>query len=114
MPSLSTVQVEIALARSVRASNEARMRRWFVLLLLLLSVGSAVARPRSSQIDAAPLALDRGDPTNRLIGRLRYVQGWVLTSNDSRFGGLSSLAVGGDHILALSDTGWLFSFDRSG
>jgi hypothetical protein len=114
MPRLSTVQVEIALARSVGGPNETRMRRWFVLLLLLLSVGSAVARPHSSLIDAALVSLDPGDPANRLIGRLRYVQGWVLTSQDSRFGGLSSLAVRGNHFVALSDTGWLFSFDRHG
>jgi hypothetical protein len=88
------------------------MRRWFVLLLLLFSFGSAVARPHSSEISASPLALDPGDPANRLLGRLRYVRGWVLTSNDPRFGGLSSLAVRGDHIVALSDNGWVFSFDR--
>ncbi len=90
------------------------MGRWFVLVLLLFNFGSAVARPHSSVIDAAPLALDPGDPANRLLDRLRYVQGWVLTSNDPRFGGLSSLSVRGSHILALSDTGWLFSFDRHG
>jgi hypothetical protein len=90
------------------------MRRWFVLLLLLLSVGSAIAQPHVSRIDALPLALDPGDSADRLVGRLRYVQGWVLTSNDPRFGGLSSLAIRGNHILALSDTGWLFSFERHG
>jgi hypothetical protein len=90
------------------------MRRWFVLLLLLFSFGSAVARPHASLIHAAPLALDPDDPAHRLLGRLRYVQGWVLTSNDPRFGGLSSLAITGDRILALSDTGWVFSFDRRG
>jgi hypothetical protein len=90
------------------------MRRWFVLALLLFSFGSAVARPHSSAIDAVPLALDPGDMANQLVGRLRYVQGWVLTSNDPRFGGLSSLSVGAGHFIALSDTGWLFSFDRRG
>jgi hypothetical protein len=90
------------------------MGRWFLLLLLLFSLGSAIARPHSSVIHAAPLALDPGEPGRRLLGRLRYVEGWVLTSNDPRFGGLSSLSVRGRHILALSDTGWLFSFDRHG
>ncbi len=90
------------------------MRRWFVLVLLLLNFGSAAARPHSSTINAVPLALDPGDPAHRLVDRLRYLQGWVLTSNDPRFGGLSSLSVRGDHFLALSDTGWLFSFDRNG
>jgi hypothetical protein len=85
-----------------------------VLLLLLFNFGSAVARPGSSEITATPLALDPGDPADRLLGRLRYIQGWVLTSNEPRFGGLSSLSIRGNHILALSDTGWLFSFDRDG
>jgi hypothetical protein len=90
------------------------MRRWLVLLLLLFSFGSAIARPRSSEISASPLALDPGDPANYLLGRLRYLQGWVLASNDPAFGGLSSLAIRGDHILALSDTGLIYSFDRDG
>jgi hypothetical protein len=90
------------------------MGRWLVLALLLFNFGSAVARPHSSRLDAVPLALDPGDAADRLVGRLRYVQGWVLTSRDPRFGGLSSLAVRGAHILALSDTGWLFAFDRHG
>jgi hypothetical protein len=90
------------------------MGRWLVLVLLLFNFGSALAWPHSSTIDATPLALDPGDPAHRLVDRLRYLQGWVLTSNDPRFGGLSSLSFRGNHILALSDTGWLFSFDRQG
>jgi hypothetical protein len=90
------------------------MRRWLVLPLVLLSSGSAVADPAVSRIAALPLALDPADLAHVTLGRLRYLQGWVLTSNDAQFGGLSSLSVKGTHILSLSDTGWLFSFERNG
>jgi hypothetical protein len=90
------------------------MRHWLVLFLLLTSSGSVVARPSVRAITAAPLALDPGDPAHVTLGALRYLRGWVLTSNDPRFGGLSSLRIRGNRIHALSDSGWLFAFDHHG
>lgn len=90
------------------------MRTWLCLSLLLFNAASAVARPDAPTLDAVPLALDPGDPAHVTVGRLRYLGGWVLTSQDRQFGGLSSLTVRDGRFLALSDTGWLFSFDRRG
>src|SRR5690349_6110688 len=114
MRRLSKVKLAIAAGASRQPVYEAAMARWLAMLLLLLSSGSVVARPDKISITATPIALDPGDAANRVIGRLRYLQGWTLTSNDPRFGGLSALSVRGDHFLGLSDTGWLFSFDRRG
>lgn len=46
------------------------------------------------------------------MGRLTFLQGWVLTSDNPHFGGISAMQVGRDEILALSDTGWLIRFAR--
>ncbi len=61
--------------------------------------------PVSVRVSSAPL--DTGDPTVRTVGRLRYVGGVELTSNDKRFGGYSALEISADgtRLTALSDTG---------
>ncbi|HEX9955342.1 MAG TPA: esterase-like activity of phytase family protein [Allosphingosinicella sp.] len=44
------------------------------------------------------------------FGRLRWLGGWSLTSNDPRFGGISAMAVDGGEVAAFSDSGWLLRF----
>ncbi|MEA3064030.1 MAG: hypothetical protein QOJ27_465 [Sphingomonadales bacterium] len=62
--------------------------------------------PRMSLVDFAPVPLEEAAPGARQIGRLHFLGGWALTSNDARFGGISALHVDGDAALAVSDAGW--------
>src|SRR4051794_32478268 len=57
-----------------------------------------------------PVGLDVTDPGRTRLGRLRFLAGWQLTSNNWRFGGLSSLHVEGGEALAFSDSGWRVRF----
>ena len=45
-------------------------------------------------------------------GPLRLAGAWKLTSDDARFGGVSALAIDGGRLLALTDSGVLFSFPK--
>ena len=66
--------------------------------------------PAVSLVRFEPVPLDAGDPDRRRLGRLTFLGGWRLTSNDPRFGGLSSLHVEGGEALAFSDSGWMIRF----
>ncbi len=86
------------------------MRR-AALLLLALPIAMAAAPPRAPPpIRATPVALDRGDPARTKVGTLRYLGGWVLTSRDRRFGGISSMTQQDGRFTALSDEGVLIRF----
>lgn len=83
----------------------------FLLILLGTSFGMTrsepVARARSpsvSRIVATPIALDP-DGRRTVVGALRYLSGYALTSADSRFGGISALSLTPDGFVALSDGG---------
>ncbi|MFL6845602.1 MAG: esterase-like activity of phytase family protein [Allosphingosinicella sp.] len=89
------------------------MRILFLLLALVclatfapLSLRRPLPPPAVSWVAYSPVPLKEGDPKAVGIGALRYLGGWVLTSNDFRFGGLSALHVEGDEALAISDAGW--------
>ena len=62
--------------------------------------------PAVSLIHFEPVALEEKAPGARRRGRLLFLGGWALTSNDPRFGGLSALDVEDGEVLALSDAGW--------
>jgi hypothetical protein len=66
--------------------------------------------PAESLVRFEPVPLDAGDPDRRRLGRLTFLGGWQLRSNDPRFGGLSSLHVEGGEALAFSDSGWMIRF----
>ena len=86
------------------------MRR-FAILLPAVAMIAAAAPPRAAPaIHARPIALDPGDPGRTTVGRLRYLGGWVLTSRDRRFGGISSMTGQDGRFVALSDAGVLFRF----
>jgi hypothetical protein len=98
------------------------MFRRIAALFLILSVasstliltggqGEAVERPFA--IHAEPVLLDSGDPARRDIGGLRYLGGWVLTSDNPDFGGISAMVLDGDGFVAISDAGGLFRFALS-
>jgi hypothetical protein len=63
--------------------------------------------PPVTLISFRPIALDEADPAAKRLGRLVWLGGWALTSNDRRLGGISALHVEGGEALALSDAGWL-------
>lgn len=88
------------------------MRIPFLLAALLLlgtfaplSMQREDPPPPVTWVAFAPVPLDAQSPAERL-GRLRFLGGWALTSNDARFGGISALHVEGGEALAFSDAGW--------
>ncbi|MBV9841434.1 MAG: esterase-like activity of phytase family protein [Sphingomonadaceae bacterium] len=82
--------------------------------LALLAAALALAPPALAllapppRLTATPVAIDPHDRAHVRIGELSYLGGWVLRSQDRRFGGISSMTVQGDRIAALSDTSFVF------
>jgi hypothetical protein len=85
----------------------------FLLLALLLlgtfappSLQRREPPPRISWVRYTPVALEDEAPALKRVGRLLFLGGWTLTSNDPRLGGISALHVEARDALALSDAGW--------
>jgi hypothetical protein len=66
--------------------------------------------PEVTVVRYEPVALDVTDPRRTRLGPLLFLGGWRLTSNNWRFGGLSSLHVEAGEALAFSDSGWRVRF----
>lgn len=66
--------------------------------------------PTVSIVRFDAVALEEAAPERTRLGRLLFLGGWALTSNDQRFGGVSALHVDGGEALALSDAGWRIRF----
>jgi hypothetical protein len=64
----------------------------------------------TANVYSAPILLNENDPAQRQVGALTFLAGWSLTSDDRRFGGISAMAVEGDQVTAISDSGILLSF----
>ena len=62
--------------------------------------------PAVTLVRFAPVPLREDAPAAMRLGRLTYLGGWALTSNDARVGGISALHVEAGEALALSDAGW--------
>ena len=75
--------------------------------------GSSKAPP-TAPIRFQPLPLDARDPTRRKLGALTFLGAWKLTGDSALFGGVSSMAVDGDHFTMLSDSSELIRFDWRG
>jgi hypothetical protein len=92
------------------------MRKATALTVLAAAVSTVglFAAPRSQgsvpTIVAKPVALDPSDLARTRVGGLQYLGGWVLRSNDKRFGGISSMVVRRGEVVALSDTGTVIGF----
>jgi hypothetical protein len=92
-----------------------RCVRVLIALALLLLLGTfAPPRlfrpapvPAQSKLWFEAVSLDEDNPERRRVGRLLYLGGWSLRSNDPRFGGLSAIHVEGGELTALSDAGIL-------
>jgi len=87
------------------------MKKLLVALLFCLVPGSAgYPQATGAKLFATPVPLDPDDPAHRVVGRLRYLAGWQLTSRQRDFGGYSALRVTGDRFFALADTGHYLRF----
>lgn len=81
---------------------------------LILSRGDAPDIDASFAIRAEPVPLDARNASRDRVGRLRFLGGWELTSDDPDFGGISGMAVDGDDFLAVGDSGGIFRFALDG
>jgi hypothetical protein len=70
--------------------------------------------PEHAWLAATPVPLNEEAPARRRLGALDYLGGWVLTSNDPRFGGISAIHVADGAVLALSDAGSVMRFNLPG
>jgi hypothetical protein len=61
--------------------------------------------PERARIWFEPLPLAPEEPGRRRVGRLVYLGGWALRSNDRRFGGISAVHVEGGEVTAIGDSG---------
>lgn len=87
------------------------MKKALIALLFCL-VPSSASYPQEANVAivATPVPIDPDDPAHDRFGRLRYLGGWHLTSQQKNFGGYSALAVDGDRFLAIADTGDFMRF----
>lgn len=97
------------------------MARWGRAGLVLLAFGllatpiaprpeQPAPGPATASLSAAPILLNESDPAQRRVGALTFLAGWELTSDDPRFGGISAMAVEGNRLTAISDSGILLLF----
>jgi hypothetical protein len=70
----------------------------------------APTAPAASHVVFEAVPLDPENPARRRVGGLTYLGGWVLTSEDARFGGISGMHIQDGSVLAISDAGTLFRF----
>ncbi|QAY77082.1 esterase-like activity of phytase family protein [Sphingosinicella sp. BN140058] len=66
--------------------------------------------PAVSLIHFQPVPVEAGRPDDLRVGKLLFLGGWNMESNDWRFGGISAMHVDGGLVTAISDSGWLIRF----
>ena len=88
-----------------------RLTALALLVFLAAPLAAAGLGAEPIEIEATALPLNPEDRDQRTVGRLSYLGGLKLTSDDSRFGGLSGLVVDADggRLTAVSDRGFWFS-----
>ena len=99
-----------------------RMMRLFLTLLAApflttfapLALFRPPVPPATATLSFTPVPLQDSDPARRSAGKLTYLGGWVLRSNDGRFGGISAMHVEDGEVIALSDAGSLLRFRLPG
>ncbi len=75
-----------------------------------LALFSQAKPPARSLLAFTPVPLNEQDRSTRQVGRLLYLGGWTIRSNDARFGGISAMHVDGKDVTALSDAGSVIQF----
>src|SRR5688572_21031240 len=87
-----------------------------LLMLFLLGTFAPPAFHRQKPPPAHPILIFEAVPLDsrhgerKRVGRLIWLGGWEIRSNDPRFGGISALHVDGGAVTALSDAGTLIRF----
>lgn len=86
-----------------------------ILLVLLLVPGYATVPPAprlaaKGRMTVRPVMLDTHNPQRRQVGRLTWLGGVALASDDPAFGGFSSMRIAGDRFTLLSDGGNFIDF----
>jgi len=81
-----------------------------VALAVFVALHAVAAAPEPSAtltVQATPVPLDPSDASRSVVGRLRFLGGLWLRSDDARFGGLSDLRVSpdGSRLTAVTDCG---------
>jgi hypothetical protein len=97
------------------ARRSARIAAAIVALVVLgtfapLHLFRPAAAEPSSIIHFQPVPLNADAPARRRVGALIYLQGWVLTSANPRFGGISAMHVRDGRVIAVNDAGWTIRF----
>ena len=98
------------------------MRKFLLLLpaLPFLATFAPLSLARAPKLPVVPVlsfeavALDEDEPGKRRLGKLSYLGGWELRSNDPRFGGISAMHVESGEVTAISDAGTLIRFSLPG
>ncbi len=75
-----------------------------------ISLFSEPLPPTRTMLSFTPVPLDESAPGRRAVGKLIYLGGWSIRSNDARFGGISAIHVEKSQVTALSDAGALIRF----
>lgn len=92
-----------------------RILACFSLFFFLVPVtyvhGPPPAKNDSQYIRLKPISFDSEEPGRTKTGRLEFLRGWTLTSDNADFGGISSMLVlPDDRFFMLSDAGVLIGF----
>ena len=84
---------------------------FFFLVPVTYVRGPVPTANESQYIALEPIAIDAKNPIHTEVGRLEFLGGWKITSDNAAFGGISSmLALPDNRFLLLSDNGTLFGF----
>ncbi len=84
---------------------------FFFLVPVTYVRGPVPPANESQYIALEPIALDAQNPARTQVGRLRFLGGWKITSDNIAFGGVSSMvALADNRFLMLSDNGTLAGF----
>ncbi|WP_255587085.1 esterase-like activity of phytase family protein [Hephaestia mangrovi] len=120
MRRLSGVQPACQVALRSNAAIAAAVRLLFSILIVLLLVPSYATVPPEPRLAAMgrmtvrKVVLDSSDPARRHVGRLTWLGGIALSSDDPAFGGFSSMSLVGDRFTLLSDGGNFIDFRMDG
>lgn len=79
-------------------------------LIFALSTSMTPLPDTPATIRAKAVALDPKDPARRRAGALGFLGGWVLTSEQPSFGGISALHARHGQFLAITDAGAVIRF----
>lgn len=83
----------------------------FFLVPVTYIQGPPPQRNDSQYINLEPIHLNREDPKQKTVGRLEFLAGWKMSSENSAFGGFSAmLAMPDNRFFLLSDAGDLAGF----